>query len=45
MSTEKDDTGGWTADDAIMADLRSWLVDQGFAVIGDRYHPDSFSKR
>jgi hypothetical protein len=42
MSDPKRDTGGWTADDAIMADLRSWLVEHGLAVLDDRYEPGTF---
>lgn len=33
---------GWTDDDAVMADLRAWLVEQGFIVVSDRYDPQSF---
>jgi hypothetical protein len=45
MSDAMRRTGGWTADDAILADLRSWLVDQGFAVLDDRYDSEAFGNQ
>lgn len=45
MSDATRRTGGWTAEDAIMADLRSWLVDQGFAVLDDRYDSEHFGNQ
>ena len=35
----------WTADDSVMADLRAWLVDQGFVVLSDSYDSDSFGNQ
>ena len=37
--------GGWTEDDAVMADLRQWLVDRGFVVLSDHYSPDVFGNQ
>lgn len=45
MSDQRRGTSAWTADDSIMADLRAWLVEQGFAVLDDRYDPDSFGNQ
>jgi hypothetical protein len=36
---------GWTADDAVMADLRSWLVDRGFVVLSDSYDFEAFGNQ
>jgi hypothetical protein len=36
---------GWTSDDAVMADLRTWLVGQGFIVLSDRYDAESFGNQ
>jgi hypothetical protein len=32
----------WTPDDAVFANLRNWLVEQGFVVLSDHYDPDHF---
>ncbi len=42
MSEDDFVPGGWTADDAVIADLRSWLVERGFVVVSDRYDAASF---
>lgn len=36
---------GWTADDAVIADLRSWLVERGFVVVRDHYAPEPFGNQ
>ena len=36
---------GWTADDAVMAELRTWLVERGFVVLSDRYNSASFGNQ
>jgi hypothetical protein len=35
----------WTADDGVMAGLRSWLVDQGFVVLTDHYDSNHFGNQ
>ncbi len=46
MPSRKDPSAvGWTADDAVMADLRSWLADRGFVVVRDRYDSESFGNQ
>lgn len=35
----------WTTDDNVMAQLREWLVQQGFVVLSDHYNPDSFGNQ
>jgi hypothetical protein len=42
MSEDKFVPGGWSADDAVIADLRTWLVEQGFVVVSDRYDAAAF---
>jgi hypothetical protein len=42
MTDEGYVSGGWAADDSTMADLRTWLVEQGFVVVSDRYDAGSF---
>ncbi len=37
--------GGWTVDDAVMADLRAWLVERGFTVLSDSYDVASFGNQ
>lgn len=36
---------GWTADDATMAELRAWLVEQGYVVLFDAYDFASFGNQ
>jgi hypothetical protein len=38
-------SGGWSADDAAMADLRDRLVEQGYVVLDDRYDADAFGNQ
>lgn len=35
----------WTDDDGVMAELRSWLVEQGFVVLSDLYDADHFGNQ
>jgi hypothetical protein len=35
----------WTDDDALFAELREWLIGQGFVVLSDQYSPDSFGNQ
>ena len=35
----------WTDDDGVMAELRSWLIEQGFVVLADHYDADSFGNQ
>jgi hypothetical protein len=35
----------WTPDDKVMADLRNWLIDQGFVVPMDQYDGDHLAIR
>jgi hypothetical protein len=35
----------WTPDDRVMADLRYWLIDQGFTVLSDHYEADLFGNQ
>jgi hypothetical protein len=35
----------WTEDDAVMADLRSWLIDRGYVVLSDNYNPATFGNQ
>lgn len=34
-----------TADDQVMAELRNWLIEQGFVVLADDYHADAFGNQ
>jgi hypothetical protein len=36
---------GWTEDDAVIARLRAWLGDRGYATLSDHYHVDSFGNQ
>ena len=35
----------WIDDDGVMAELRSWLVEQGFVVLSDVYDADHFGNQ
>src|SRR4249919_4007066 len=35
----------WTDDDGVMAELRSWLIEQGFVVLADHYDADRFGNQ
>jgi hypothetical protein len=35
----------WSDDDQEMAELRNWLVEQGFVVLSDQYDPDHFGNQ
>lgn len=35
----------WTDDDGVMAELRSWLVEQGYVVLSDSYDADHFGNQ
>ena len=46
MSNDQDrPADGWTTDDAVMADLRSWLVERGFVVLSDSYDFEAFGNQ
>jgi hypothetical protein len=35
----------WSDDDQVMAELRNWLVEQGYVVLSDQYDPDHFGNQ